>query len=123
MSEHDAGTHTVVYHCKGTCICSLTNRCTRVCMCTLDIPNRAPYTANAYGFSPTPRHNTASPPNLNIRGIHTPLLIRLLIVAETSNNLCTWVERLVSEHMQVLITMVYHYKGTCICLLTNPVEL
>ena len=30
MSEHDAGTYTMVYHCKGTCICSLTNRCTRV---------------------------------------------------------------------------------------------
>ena len=30
VSEHDAGTYTMVYHCKGTCICSLTNRCTRV---------------------------------------------------------------------------------------------
>ena len=24
-----------------------------------------------------------------------------------------------SEHMQVLISMVYHYRGTCICSLTN----
>ena len=33
----------------------------------------------------------------------------------------TWVEGLVSEHehMQVLMTMVYHCKGTCIYSLTN----
>ena len=27
---------------------------------------------------------------------------------------------LASEHMQVLIAMVYYYKGACICSLTNP---
>ena len=31
----------------------------------------------------------------------------------------TYLGGLVSEHMQVLITMVYHHKGTCICSLTN----
>ena len=31
----------------------------------------------------------------------------------------SWVEGLVSEHMQVLITMVYHNKGTFLCSLTN----
>ena len=31
----------------------------------------------------------------------------------------TWVEGLVSEHNAGTYTMVYHYKGTCICSLIN----
>ena len=47
------------------------------------------------------------------------LVFEQILGIYASKLLYTWVEGLVSEHDAGTYTMVYHYKGTCICSLTK----